>query len=594
MQLQQDIAAGHDDKHEGGNEQRHWGSMEQSMEIRERHTTVALQHRQLDQEPAFRDLATPLIGNITCVALANPRMNLETTKHPVPSSSTKGPHHDPDTVIVTWDGPDDPQDPFNWPLRKKWWTTGLGLVASFVCSMNGTIIAVAHKAISDEFHISDETFPHSYWLTTSWGIGAALCPLFLFPIMEDFGVRPVLLGAYFFFICVLIPVGLARNFATLIVVRFFSGGCVPLISDAVAGVISNVFDGDRARSVPISLYVTVYLASTSMGPVVGSSILQFLSWRWIGYTELIWTAALFPLFIAGFPESRGSAILLARAKQLRNQGKRAYTAAELNHPRPLSQAVIESIQRPLYMLCTESVVFVASLWAAFSLGTIYLFTQSVEQVYGELYSWNVSQAGYVQGAIVIGEILGCGLCISTNHWYYDSAARNPEAAPDTCTPIPEARLYTSIVGGLFGVTGGMFVYAWTSYTAVHWMAPTLGLAMVGFGTTAVIVGNANYLVDAYSKYAASALAAVGLVENISIAFLPLATTVMYTDLGFQWASSLLAFLSLVLVATPFVLLKWGTVVRSRSPFMKHAVIDRRRDCVLNVSPAVVPAAAASV
>jgi MFS family permease len=445
--------------------------------------------------------------------------------------------------------------------------------------MNGTIITVAHKAISEEFHISDATFPHSYWLTTSWGIGAALCPLVLFPVMDDFGVRPVVLGTYFSFICFLIPVGLAQNFATLIVVRFFSGGCVPLMSDAAAGTVSNVFQGDRARSVPICLYVTTYLAATSMGPVVGSSILQFLSWRWIGYIELIWTAALFPILIIGLPESRGSAILLARAKRQRHEGEKAYTAQELDHT-SFYQVVVKSVQRPLYMLCTESVVFVATLWAAFSLGTIYLFTQSVEQVYGELYGWDAVQAGYVQVAIVIGEILGCGLCVSTNHWYYDSAARNTEAPG---TPIPEARLYTSVIGGFFGVTGGMFVYGWTSYSAIHWMAPTIGLAMVGFGTTAVMVGNANYLVDAYSKYAASALGAVGLVENISIAFLPLAATAMYTDLGFQWASSLLAFVSLALVATPFVVLKWGKEIRSRSPFMKEAIIDQRRDSVAAAS-----------
>jgi hypothetical protein len=34
----------------------------------------------------------------------------------------------------------------------------------------------------------------------------------------------------------------------------------------------------------------------------------------------------------------------------------------------------------------------------------------------------------------------------------------------------------------------MFVYGWASYTSIHWMAPTVGLAMVGFGTTAVIAG----------------------------------------------------------------------------------------------------------
>ncbi|KAH8696616.1 major facilitator superfamily domain-containing protein [Talaromyces proteolyticus] len=485
------------------------------------------------------------------------------------------PFLDSNIVIVTWNGPHDPQDPFNWPLKKKWWATGLGLVASFICSVNGTILTVAHKSINDEFHISDKSFPYSYWPVTSWGVGASVCPLFLFPIMEDFGIRPVVLVTYFCFICFLIPVGLAPNFATLVAVRFFSGGCVPLMSDAVAGIVSNVFYGDQARSIPICLYVTVYLAATSMGPAMGSAILQFLPWRWIGYIELVWTTVLFPILFIGLPETRGPAILLARARKLRREGRKVYTVAEFDNT-PLYQVLIRSIQRPLFMLCTESVVFVAALWAGFILGIIYLFTQSVEQVYGELYGWGPVETGYVQIAIVVGEILGCAFCMFTNHWYYASAVRNTETPG---TPIPEARLYASIIGGLFGVTGGMFVYAWTSFSTIHWMAPTVGLTMIGFGITAVVIGNANYLVDAYSKYAASALGAVGLIENISISFLPLAATAMYTDLGLHWASSLLAFVSLLLVSTPFVVLKWGKEIRSRSPFMKEAIIDRRRESI---------------
>lgn len=334
-----------------------------------------------------------------------------------------------------------------------------------------------------------------------------------------------------------------------------------ILSNAVAGIISNVFEGDRARSVPISLYVTTYLTATSLGPVIGPSILYSLSWRWNGYIDMIWTTALFPVFILGLPESCASAILLAKAKRLRREGKRAYTATELDHT-PMYRVAIRSVQRPLYMLCTEPVVLVATLCAAFSLGTIYLFTQSVEQVYGELYGWDAVQAGYVQAAIVLGETLGCGFCVATNRWYYASATWNTECPG---IPVPEARLYTSVVGGFFGVTGGMIVYGWTSCSTVHWIVPTIGLAMVGFGTTSVVVSIANYLIDAYSKYAASALGAVGLIENTSIAFLPLAATAMYTDLGFEWASSLLAFVSLALVATPFAVLKWGKEIRSRSP-----------------------------
>jgi hypothetical protein len=54
---------------------------------------------------------------------------------------------------------------------------------------------------------------------------------------------------------------------------------------------------------------------------------------------------------------------------------------------------------------------------------------------------------------------------------------------------------------------------------------------------------------------------------------------MYTGLGFQWASSLLAFVSPALVATPFVVLKWGPAIRSRRLFMKEAIIVRRRESV---------------
>lgn len=446
--------------------------------------------------------------------------------------------------------------------------------------MNGSILAVAHEAISDEFGISDVSFPHSYWLTTSWGVGAALFPLLLFPALEDWGVRPVVLGTYFCLVGLLVPVGFARSFATLVAARLFSGGCVPLLSDAVASTAANVFPGDEARSVPIALYVLAYLGATSLGPVVGAAILErFGSWRWIGHVEAIVTGALFPLFCLGLPETRGAAILRAKARKMRREGNEKACTAEEADPTPVRQLLVRCLTRPLHMFFTEGVVFVAAMWAAFSLGTIYLFMHSVNQVYGELYGWTPVQAGYVQGAIVVGEVLGTVLSLSMNRWYEASAARNPEVPG---TPIPEARLYAAVIGGSVGVTGGMFVYAWAACATVPWLVLTLGLALVGLGTTAVVISIANYLVDAYSRYAASALAAVGLAENLSVAFLPLGSSALYTGLGFQWASTLLGLVSLGLVATPFVVMRWGRAIRARSPFMKEAVIDRRRDLGVGV------------
>lgn len=479
-----------------------------------------------------------------------------------------GPSNDESVVVVDWSGPEDPENPFNWPTRRKWFATSLALLATFSSIINGSIITTAHLEIDADFHIDETAFPHSYWPVTSWALGGGLFSLALLPLMEDFGVRPAFLSTYFVFTCFLIPIGFARNFATLIICRFFSGGCASLLANTAAGVASNVFEGYRERTIPMSSYIVFYMCGSSLGPVVGAAVLQYLPWRWTGHIETIWTAALLPLFFLAMPESRGSVILEQRAKRLRSEGKNAYTREELQRT-PVLDIIKNSVQRPLYMLCSEPVLVVATLWSAFSFGVIYLFTQSVELVFTSLYGWDAIQAGYVQVSLVVGEILGWLFCLSTDHWYYSSVYRNTES-PNT--PIPEARLYSAILGGFVGVSGGMFVYAWTSFSSVTWGAPVVGLIMVGAGSTTVVVGICHYVVDAYTVYAGSAIGAVVLGENTFIAFLPLAAQSMYTTLGFPLASTVLGIISAILAATPIALLFWGPQIRARSRFMQSGKV----------------------
>ncbi|KAL5041203.1 major facilitator superfamily domain-containing protein [Aspergillus fruticulosus] len=179
------------------------------------------------------------------------------TKTPAPFSHPQGPCYDPETIVLTWDGPNDPANPVNWPTWKKWAVTGIGLFATFLALMNGTIITTAHYAIDREF-------------------GTLLLASYF---MGHFGIRYVFLAVYFIYICFLIPMGVAQNFETIIITRFFSGGCVAILANTVAGIICNIFVGNRARTVPMSTYITVYLVSSSMGPVICASIFQFLSWR---------------------------------------------------------------------------------------------------------------------------------------------------------------------------------------------------------------------------------------------------------------------------------------------------------------------------
>ena len=47
----------------------------------------------------------------------------------------------------------------------------------------------APRAINKRFGISDENFPNSFWPVTSWAVGAALTPMVILPVLEDYGMR---------------------------------------------------------------------------------------------------------------------------------------------------------------------------------------------------------------------------------------------------------------------------------------------------------------------------------------------------------------------------------------------------------------------
>ena len=481
-------------------------------------------------------------------------------------------HRDPD--MIDW-LPNDPENPYNWTLTRKWIVTIVGILAEFTTILNGTMITVAHEAINEEFGISDASFPNSYWPVTSWALGGGLFGLILLPLMEDLGVRPTFLTTYAIFVLFVIPQAVAQNFATLIITRFFSGGCVCVLSNTAAACVSNIWHGDRARTIPLSVFVTLYLAANSMGPVIAGIIFEKLGWRWISYMQVIWYAALFPVYIFFYHESRGSTILQKRAVKLQKDGKHVKGPLDTDGKKlSLLAKVVVSTKRPLFMLFTEPVLFIFMLWSSFMIGTVFLFTQSVEQVFSGLYGFTASQAGYLQVAIVIGECIAWPTVLISAHLYFNSAERNTEVPG---MPIPEARLYLSIVGSFIGVAGGMFVYGWTSFSSIPWIAPAIGLVMVGSGIEVVILAIADYVVDAYAKYAGSALAAVVMGENLFAAFLPLAAQPMYRNLGFPWASSLLGFLALVLSFAPVMILFYGRRLRERSPFMKEAIVEKREE-----------------
>jgi MFS family permease len=338
------------------------------------------------------------------------------------------------------------------------------------------------------------------------------------------------------------------------------------------GIIADIWPGAVHRSLPVTIYVTGLLIGVTLGPVYGAVIVHDMYWRWIFYIQLIIYGATFVVVLLIMRETRWPVIQRKRQKNIIKEGTPS------SAPNTESQGLHTSRVRflyntvilPAYLLCTEPVVFVFTLLSALSYGVIFISTQSVTQVFTTNYDFEEYQAGLVQVSIVIGEILGFFACLIQNAWYEHATRSNPDKSE---AEQSEVRLYFSIPASFIGLTGGLFFYGWTSYPYLPWFLPAFGLAFIGFGVTVVMQAIMMYITDAYAKYAASASAAVCFGENMFAAFLPLAAQSMYTKLNFQWASSVLAFIALLLSFAPIILVWKGSYIRAHSPFMRKAMYE---------------------
>lgn len=281
------------------------------------------------------------------------------------------------------------------------------------------------------------------------------------------------------------------------------------------------------------------------------------------YIQIIAYCSVLPLAAFVLQETRHDKILKRDAKRIRDEtGEQVFGPGERDS-KSMTRRIFRAQARPLILLFTEWLLFFCTLWSAFAFGNVFVFTQSVEYVFAETYDWNQAQCGLVQGAIVVGEILGFPACLYGIRLYIRSARRNTE---DPGTPIPEARLYVAIFGSLFLIAGGMFEFAWTTYAHIPWIVPAIGLAMAGAGQLVVVSAAADYVMDAYamSGWAGSAISAAAACENLSAGFLPLSTQAMYTSLGIHWATTLLACVALLLSLAPIIFLWKGRTMRERS------------------------------
>lgn len=223
-----------------------------------------------------------------------------------------------------------------------------------------------------------------------------------------------------------------------------------------------------------------------------------------------------------------------------------------------------ALTRPVKLFFTELVVFVVSVMSSVVWALIYLFTEAIPVIYQE-FGLTREQSSLLFLAIACGMILGIIPRVHDMHILDNRRARKEPLHPED-----------KLTGFIFAAPSLAFGLWWLVLTTppastLPWYATIPGLIAIGFAINEFACTLSGYLADTYTIYTSSALAALAFLRAVLAGLFPLVGAPMYTALGINWASVVLAGVATIFCVTPVLFARFGRGIRQRSEFAKYSL-----------------------
>lgn len=305
------------------------------------------------------------------------------------------------------------------------------------------------------------------------------------------------------------------------------------------------------------------LLGPTVAPIAGGFITENTSWRWVFYATsiadaLIQLAGLFLLRETYAPE-----LLRRKANRLRKQtGDSEYWT---DHDRNQSHLTVlkNALIRPVKLLSTQPIVQFIGIYMAYIYGLMYLMLSSFPTLWSSPAYYNerlgIACLNYI--SLGIGYWGGAQMLSFLNDRVYRILKEKNQGVA-----IPEFRVPLLAMSAILTPIG-LLIYGWTAEYRVHWIVPNIGACIFGIGNIVAFQCMQTYMVDAYTLYAASALAAVSFLRSVTGFAFPLFAPYIYQRLHYGWGNSLLALIAIAVgFPAPLLLWKFGQRLRKISKY----------------------------
>ncbi|ANB11430.1 Flr1p [Sugiyamaella lignohabitans] len=468
----------------------------------------------------------------------------------------------PDPFLVDWNGPDDPENPQNWPSWKKGITVFQVMLLTCATYMGSSIYTPGQEEIQEQFGVGHvaATLNLSVYV-----FGYGLGPMIFSPLSEEvkIGRNRLYIVTLFLFFIFQIPAALATNLGGLIVVRFIAGF---LSSPAISTGGATLGDFVSSEKLPllIGAWACGAVAAPSAAPLLGAAMTVAKNWRYTFWLLLAICAFTFLVMSFFFSETLPANVLHRRANRIRKEtgDDRYYTVAELaQQGKDWPSTIKESLWRPLVLIITEPGVLAMDSYIALVYGCFYLFFEAFPIVFVGIYDFSLVELG----TAYVGFIVGCAMAYGVLLAFMVVIVKPRIMAAKF---VPEHFLILAMWVCML-LPFSLFLFGWTA--KVHWILPVIAEVFFVIGTFNLFQCAFGYLASSYPRYIASVFAGNALVRSTFASAFPLFGQAMYNGLAIDgypvaWGSSLVGFVTLAMAAIPFVLYKYGPALRGKSQY----------------------------
>ena len=412
---------------------------------------------------------------------------------------------------------------FSYPTWKKWTILTVIFIVQVSMNFNTSLYGNAIGGISEEFNVSKQAARVGAMIfLVLYAFG---CELWA-PWSEEFGRKPVLQLSLFLVNIWQIPVGIAPNYATIIVGRAL-GGLSSAGGSVTLGMIADMWESD-VQQYAVAYVVFSSVGGSVLGPIVGGFVEQYLPWRWNIWIQLIFGGFVQVLHLVLVPETRTTIIMDKVAKKRRESGENPniYGPNEIEpfRERFSAREVLVTWMRPFKMFLTEPIVLVLSLLSGFSDALIFMFIQSYAIVY-DLWGFNALQIGLAFIPIGIGYVIAWLSFIPVIRRNIKQRKENPEDERIQYESRLWWLLYTAPCLPI-----GLFIFAWTSTgPPIHWIGSMVASAIIGIANYAIYMATIDYMICAYGPYSASATGGNGWSRDFLAGVLTIPATPFFTS-----------------------------------------------------------------